>query len=283
MTARQLTLDDFEKGINIPVELTYDFAIDMFQNVLYCMSDEGVEVALGHFGVGFDAEQGITSLPFKSLFSIVGYYTAAMNDVFNYHDNFAKEYAAFEAMVLADDSNNRELHYKALVRFIHNLTSPLADFFNKHQFGTDRELMNHLSLLPPVMRYVVLSEMYGILVMDMLQEKLVNASYCSNVVDKLNLAILKVSDADTAFAWIESNKNVLVALDMYEVCVNKIQALANQEVEYSTFGEAYPKYAEKWNLKANSQDRQQFEAIVKFYYEMPKLAARKIFEDIKAG
>lgn len=133
-------------------------------------------------------------------------------------------------------------------------------YFKKYQFGTNNQVLSLFSLLPPIIRYIVLDYLF--------KQDNENLS----VIDKLSLAKLKEFNQDTAIDWLDENKAHLINLssvsddgftalaekygmhialeikqnaqNMYDLCYNRIQKVSNNlETEgrlYKTFEEALP-------------------------------------------
>lgn len=70
----------------------------------------------------------------------------------------------------------------------------LINYFDKYKFGSNKRVMSSFSILPPIMRFKVLSFLY---------EK---DSQNIDVIDKLVLSILKSYGKDKAVAWVEERK-----------------------------------------------------------------------------
>ena len=104
-----------------------------------------------------------------------------------------------------DDSHTQkrdvvtEDEYNRVVDSLFNMLSILLiNYFDKYKFGSNEEVMFSFSLLPPIIRYKVLSYLY---------EK---DSENISVIDKLVLSIMKAYDIDTAKKWIEKEKENLI-------------------------------------------------------------------------
>ena len=91
-------------------------------------------------------------------------------------------------------------------------------YFKKYKFGTNNEVMRAFSILPPIIRYLVLNELY--------QQNLDNLS----IIDKLSLVLLKAFDKDKALSWIEARKEKLSQTVLYTEEV--IKDLKNTQGEF---------------------------------------------------
>lgn len=91
----------------------------------------------------------------------------------------------------------------------------LISHFEKYKFGTNGNVMFAFSILPPIIRYKVLIFLY--------EKHPDNIS----IIDKLVLATLKASDAETATKWIEENKESLLQMNTYSENYNS--ELAEQD------------------------------------------------------
>jgi hypothetical protein len=76
-------------------------------------------------------------------------------------------------------------------------------YFKKYEFGTNSAVMSVFSILPPIIRYICLNELY--------QRNKSNLS----VIDKLSLVLLKAFDKDQAMNWLEDKKDELSSLLPY--------------------------------------------------------------------
>lgn len=74
------------------------------------------------------------------------------------------------------------------------------DYFNKYNFGSRPEVLYSFSLLPPALRYKVLSFLYD------------HDSRNKDVIDKLTLAILKAFGKNEVLVWIQENKMDTIAV-----------------------------------------------------------------------
>lgn len=176
----------------------------------------------------------------------------------------------------------------------------LINYFEKYEFGSNEEVMTSFSLLPPIVRYKVLTFLYS--------------KYPQNIsiIDKLVLATLKSFDTDEAFSWIEERKNVLnkmktmsekafneisakmgkeVALalqnsappDMYQLCKLKILEVGSViELKgnlYSDFESALPFYQAKGILEGTEPEILEFNDIMSFLYLGRKKKLQEISGD----
>lgn len=162
----------------------------------------------------------------------------------------------------------------------------LISYFEKYKFGTNGNVMFSFSILPPIIRYKVLIFLY---------EK-----YPDNVsiIDKLVLATLKASDAETAIKWIEENKESLLHMNtysenfnselaeqdprlvevlkymappnMYQLCKDKITQLGStirsKGLTYSDFESALPYYRKVGRVQGTTPEVQEFNDIMDFLY-----------------
>lgn len=91
-------------------------------------------------------------------------------------------------------------------------------YFQKYKFGSNNEVMGAFSILPPIIRYLALNELY-----DHYPENL-------SVIDKLSLVLLKAFDKDQAIEWVESRKEKLN--DMLPYTEEAIEAIRNKYGDY---------------------------------------------------
>lgn len=154
------------------------------------------------------------------------------------------------------------------------LSYPLIVYFEKYEFGLTPEVLTSFSLLPPIIRYKVLSFLHK--------------KYPSNIfiIDKLALAILKAFDAETAEKWVESKKDSLIQMkailnpptdpilqllpcpDMYHLCREKIETLKRSpgQISYSDFESALPHYKKHGILSGDNPEITEFNDIMDFLY-----------------
>lgn len=168
----------------------------------------------------------------------------------------------------------------------------LINYFEVYEFGSRNDVMYSFSMLPPIIRYKVLSFLY--------EKDPDNVA----VIDKLVLAILKAFDADGANAWIEEKECELrqkstmakelkdsimqefedeeereeaIALlemigpqNMYELCKRKVETVGNAIEQrgplYLDFESALPVYKENGVLEGDELEIQEFNDIMEFLY-----------------
>lgn len=174
----------------------------------------------------------------------------------------------------------------------------LISYFEKYKFGANGNVMFLFSILPPIIRYKVLIFLY---------EK-----YPDNVsiIDKLLLATLKASDAETATNWIEENKESLLCMNtysenfnselaeqdprlvevlkymappnMYQLCKDKITQLGStirsKGLTYSDFESALPYYRKVGRIQGTTPEVQEFNDIMDFLY-MGRIERERLCSD----
>lgn len=162
----------------------------------------------------------------------------------------------------------------------------LINYFEKYEFGSRNDVMSSFSLLPPIIRYKVLS--------------FLNKKYPDNisVIDKFVLATMKAISVDEATKWVEEHKEILVnmramsvkalnettkyrgaeiakflwdsAPNMYELSKQKISSVGAdinaKGVIYSDFETALPYYKEKGILIGDESEIKEFNDIMNFLY-----------------
>lgn len=162
----------------------------------------------------------------------------------------------------------------------------LINYFEKYEFGSRNDVMSSFSLLPPIIRYKVLS--------------FLNKKYPDNisVIDKFVLATMKAISVDEAKKWIEEHKEILInmsamsvkafdettkyqgaeiaqflwdsAPNMYELSKQKIASVGAdinaKGVIYSDFETALPYYKEKGILIGDEPEIKEFNDIMNFLY-----------------
>lgn len=163
----------------------------------------------------------------------------------------------------------------------------LINYFEKYEFGSRNDVMTAFSLLPPIIRYKVLS--------------FLNKKDPDNiaVIDKLVLAIMKAFSIDEALCWIEKEKNHLTQMktvsekairaisekqgplvaeiiqrsapdNMYILCKDKISNVgaitSKQGTLYSDFESALPYYKSRGILGGEDTESKEFDDIMDFLY-----------------
>ena len=162
----------------------------------------------------------------------------------------------------------------------------LVEYFEKYEFGTNLEVVQQFSLLPPIIRYLVLGNLY---------EK-----YPDNImiIDKLSLVLLKALDKEAAIEWIEKRKITLERLpsvtlnaekdiiekigeefgkiiissapNMYDLCIERVNLVADIIDEkgklYDDFESAIDYYRVWGKISGDSIEIKEFNSIMEFLY-----------------
>lgn len=273
-------LDDFEKKVKVPEELATIFSNDMIFQVLQQFTPEQLVVFCQKNDIGLNEKNQITSLSYQAVFKIHAAYFKEVDNEFKYNGMFSQRFENYQQNVIAQLSSGNDVMYNYLCELIFQYSSPLYSYFEAIPVDYDRDIINHFSLLPPVFRYYVLADFYGAMCMKKLQGGLVDSNYSTTLIDKLNLAILKMTDANTALNWVELNRPTLIELGMYDTCRGKIEALAGQPTQYQVFSEAYPVFREKWQLRADTQEKKLFTSTMVFFYNAPILVAEQLLSEL---
>lgn len=183
--------------------------------------------------------------------------------------------------VVSDDDVN------AAVNSLVNLYSYLLiDYFEKYKFGTNLEVISSFSILPPVIRYIVLNYL--------------NEKYPENlfIIDKLSLTILKAYSKEKAIEWVEKRRDILKnthsvtkkaeegiiknygkafaeeivfqAPNMYDLCIGRIERV-NSIIEekgklYDDFESAIELYCQEGKVKGKTSEIIEFNSIMEFLY-----------------
>lgn len=190
---------------------------------------------------------------------------------------------------------------KALDGLFDMLSFLLISYFEKYPFGSNPDVASCFSLLPPIIRYKVLS--------------FLNAKYPDNImiIDRLTLAMMKAFSEDEAFTWIEERKDNLSQIssmtdeafegisqkmgydfaciirdsapNMYDLCRQKVEDVgkvrkSNSRIpQYSSFEEALPYYKQNGTLDNQNPENAEFNDIMNFLYLGRKEAVKKIEPD----
>lgn len=181
-----------------------------------------------------------------------------------------------------------EEDFKHVVNALFDLFAYLfIRYFEKYEFGSRNDILYSFSMLPPIIRYKVLSFLY---------EK--NPNNIA-IVDKLVLSIMKAFSVEEAEEWIEKSKNILIKMktvsdsafkemsekygimfakciksevpeNMYKLCKMKILKVGGKikdnGVLYSDFESALPYYKEQGILEGNEEETVEFNDIMEFLY-----------------
>lgn len=160
-------------------------------------------------------------------------------------------------------------------------------YFKKYEFGSSNSIVSAFSILPPIIRYIVLDNLY---------------SYNKNnllIIDKLCLVLLKAFDKDSALKWIDDRKEELSSTlpykpealadieaahgkecaeaivanapaNMYISCLNRLEEvsliLEQQGLLYNNFEQAKQLYLEKGILDNDTEANRDFNDIMEFVY-----------------
>lgn len=175
----------------------------------------------------------------------------------------------------------------------------LVEFFERYEFGANSDIVSSFSILPPVIRYIVLEYLY-----DEYPENIV-------IIDKLALAILKAFNKERALKWIEERKEVLAKMpsvakqarqdlieqlgeemseiiisqapNMYDLCIERItnvgELLEGKGRLYVDFESAIELYHEKGKIKGESLDVVEFNSIMEFLYLGRKKKKNELLEE----
>lgn len=159
-------------------------------------------------------------------------------------------------------------------------------YFKKYQFGTSAEILTAFSLLPPIIRFKVLNELF------------IDDEENIALIDKLCLSIFKAYSADMAFSWLEEKRFKFESIpsyteefiknfekmygsemtlqfinsipsSIYDSCKEKIIILSDQIAEnraYLDFESALPFYQEKGKLDEVKNENKEFNSIMEFVY-----------------
>ena len=155
----------------------------------------------------------------------------------------------------------------------------LINYFEKYEFGSRNDVMFSFSLLPPIIRYKVLS--------------FLNKKYPDNVsvIDKFVLATMKAISVDEATKWVEEHKEILINISAMSVkafdektkypgpqfveflrnSTPNMYELSKQDINtngvmYSDFETALPYYKEKGILIGDEPEIKEFNDIMNFLY-----------------
>lgn len=142
-----------------------------------------------------------------------------------------------------------------------------VDYFSKYKFGDNNHIQSCFSILPPIIRYKVLNNLYYV-------DK-TNVS----IIDKLVLSILKAHGQEQAFEWIDIHCDELQSIviespfgndTMYNVAFNKIRAvgevISNNGSMYKTFEEAFSHFQQYGNVPGRTYEVKEFNDLMELLY-----------------
>ena len=146
----------------------------------------------------------------------------------------------------------------------------LINYFEKYKFGSRNDVLYSFSMLPPIIRYKVLSFLY--------------IKYPDNisVIDKLVLATMKALSVDEAKEWIEVAEFIRNSspANMYILCkmkILKVEDIVNSRGRlYTDFESALPYYKSRGILIGDDLETTEFNDIMNFLYMGRKEKIREI-------
>lgn len=181
-----------------------------------------------------------------------------------------------------------EENFKECVNSLFNLYAYLfIAYFKKYEFGKNGEILSSFSILPPIIRYIALENLYN-------QDE-------SNImiIDKLVLAILKSFDKEKAIEWLNSKQSILENMNtvtkeaiqeisekygievaqkiinnapknMYVSCLERLievdNIISNNGILYNSFESAIELYKEKGYIEGEDEEIKEFNSIMEFVY-----------------
>ena len=160
-------------------------------------------------------------------------------------------------------------------------------YFKKYEFGSSNLIVSTFSILPPIIRYIVLNNLYN----DN-KDNII-------IIDKLSLVLLKAFDKDIAIEWIDDRKKELSNLlpytpeaiadievahgkecaetviangpdNMYVSCLERLEevllVIKRQGLLYNNFEQAMQLYLEKGILDNHTKENRDFNNVMEFVY-----------------
>ena len=179
---------------------------------------------------------------------------AVKNDTNDYYAANSCSHSKVREQITQDDYNKIHDHLLDLISCL------FIQFFSKHSFGTNQKIVKCFSLLPPIIRYKVLTFLYA------------NDSNNMIVIDKLVLVTLKEFGPETATQWVEDNKSNLVKIptvvfdNMYQYSLQTIAT--NLKATYKTMEEAkaFFNHNKKAFVEDTEEEVRQFAKLMEFFY-----------------
>ncbi|MEZ8228484.1 hypothetical protein AB4306_15175 [Vibrio splendidus] len=173
------------------------------------------------------------------------------------------------------------------------------DYFNKYRFGINEDIQSSFSILPPIIRYIVLSEIYD------------GDTENVSIIDKLSLATLKAYDETQAITWLEDRKykltnmtsvtteaaqdlkdkigestaNIIIsqAPNMFDLCMKRVKIVAKTIQEkgrlYDDFESAIELYKEKGIVEGETDEISKFNNLMDFVYLGRKTRTNENLDD----
>ncbi|MEZ8469571.1 hypothetical protein AB6D57_12025 [Vibrio splendidus] len=173
------------------------------------------------------------------------------------------------------------------------------DYFNKYRFGINEDIQSSFSILPPIIRYIVLSEIYD------------GDTENVSIIDKLSLATLKAYDETQAITWLEDRKykltnmtsvtteaaqdlkdkigestaNIIIsqAPNMFDLCMKRVKIVAKTIQEkgrlYDDFESAIELYKEKGIVEGETDEISKFNNLMDFVYLGRKTRTNEKLDD----
>lgn len=173
------------------------------------------------------------------------------------------------------------------------------DYFNKYRFGINEDIQSSFSILPPIIRYIVLSEIYD------------GDTENVSIIDKLSLATLKAYDETQAITWLEDRKdkltnmasvtteaaqdlknkigestaNIIIsqAPNMFDLCIKRVKTVAKTIQEkgrlYDDFESAIKLYKEKGIVEGETDEISEFNNLMAFVYLGRKTRTNEKLDD----
>ncbi|MFK4782210.1 hypothetical protein [Lactococcus petauri] len=138
-----------------------------------------------------------------------------------------------------------------------------VNYFSHYKFGSNSNIMSNFSLLPPVLRYKVLNNLYK------------KDSTNTNIQDKLCLAIFKNEGEAKAYEWLKDQKQTLENSPaykgtMYDKCLEKIDMLSRNNSGYipiyKTFEEAISYFRAVGKIDSQEPEIVEFNSIMELLY-----------------
>lgn len=177
-----------------------------------------------------------------------------------------------------------------------------VSYFKKYRFGKNLEIVSVFSILPPIIRYITLRELY-----DSDKENV-------TIIDKYSLSILKAFDENKALTWLKERENTLrnmpsVTLEakeglsnkfgpafanevynnapnMFDVCSKRVMdvndTIQTQGRLYDDFESAMALYKEKGKVKGSDLEIAEFNSLMEFSYLGRQAIKNKKLENIES-
>lgn len=179
---------------------------------------------------------------------------AVKNDTTDYYAANSCSHSKVRSQITQDDYTKIHDHLLDLISCL------FIQFFSKHSFGTNNQIVRCFSLLPPIIRYKVLCYLYSV------------DNNNKAVIDKLVLVILKEFGTEKATQWVEDNKSHLITIpmlcseNMYEHSMKTISTKLKATYQTIEEAKAFFDHNKKPFVEDTDEEVREFAKLMEFFY-----------------